>query len=177
MIASFQAFQALPKPESPRHPLQASPDGGACPPCALSSAAVTEEAPPRSLAGPQSILLGYRARVPENHREVERVRNRFCASLFLLTPSALCCVPGEWAAFPMLVRDSVPFLRGPPRWPLRQQTGVGGGASHATPLLHPAPAHQAFPQTPCSYSLLTLHSKMGSFLLHLSMWRKKALLL
>ena len=83
--------------------------------------------------------------VPENHREVERVRNRFCASLFLLTPSALCCVSGERAAFPMLVRDSGPFLRGPARWPLRQQTGVAGGASHATPPLHPASAHQAFP--------------------------------
>lgn len=32
MIASFQAFQALPKPESPRHPLQASSDGGSLSP-------------------------------------------------------------------------------------------------------------------------------------------------
>lgn len=77
---------------------------------------------------------------PENHREVERVRDQICVS-------------GWRTAFPMLVWDSDPFLRGPstllsPTSAYGLRVGLQEGEHRVpTPLspLHLAPAHQAFP--------------------------------
>ena len=85
-------------------------------------------------------LASVQSSAPENHREVERVRDQICVS-------------GWRMAFPILVWDSDPFLRGPST-PLSPTSdyGLRGALQECEhhgptllPRLHLAPAHQAFP--------------------------------
>ena len=52
---------------------------------------------------------GSRASFPENHLDLEWVRNRFFSQLFFLSPSMMCYVSGWWATFHVLVKDSGPL--------------------------------------------------------------------
>ena len=146
--------------------LNASSDLGACPPRALSSVAVSE-----GPGGPQSIWPWSRAgplRISGRWKEWE------IKSVFPAGGQPSLCWSGtqapSWEVHPLCCPPHQPMGWG---WGCGRASIVGQSPFPNSILLLPTTLS---PQMPCSYSFSTHHSKMGSFLFHLSRWRKKALL-